>query len=217
MSISTYVGVQEQGSSSEPCKNMAYRALDDALRIRPCAKLADIGGGKGDFSKTVQNKFESIFLLDYDLEDNDPKDAKIFRKQCDLNKSWCLDDQSVDVCFAIEVIEHLENPRHLLREAKRITKRGGLIYLSTPNNHSLASKLTFLTRGMHRGFQELNYPAHITPILICDLHRMADEMSLIILGFYSSDFDRLPKLWWKISIGGKAFSHSIGVLFQKTD
>lgn len=42
-------------------------------------------------------------------------------------------DSSFETIFAGEVIEHLENPQLFISEAKRITKNGGRLILTTPN------------------------------------------------------------------------------------
>jgi len=58
-----------------------------------------------------------------------------------------LPDSSVDLAFAIEVIEHLSKPSgyYLIREMERVVKNGGFIYITTPNGfkptHGRASHL----------------------------------------------------------------------------
>lgn len=44
-----------------------------------------------------------------------------------------LPDASVDLVFALEIIEHLTSPYHLVAEAARILKSGGHVVLTTPN------------------------------------------------------------------------------------
>jgi len=44
-----------------------------------------------------------------------------------------LPDRSVDLVFALEIIEHLTSPFHLLAEAFRILDSGGHVVLTTPN------------------------------------------------------------------------------------
>ena len=44
-----------------------------------------------------------------------------------------LPDHSVQLVFALEIIEHLTSPFHLLAEAHRILASGGHIVLTTPN------------------------------------------------------------------------------------
>jgi SAM-dependent methyltransferase len=52
----------------------------------------------------------------------------------DLEKGFPFPDGTFDVVSAFEVIEHVvSTPRRLLRESARVLKRGGLLYLGTPN------------------------------------------------------------------------------------
>lgn len=44
-----------------------------------------------------------------------------------------LPDHSVQLVFALEIIEHLTSPFHLLEEAFRILRSGGHVVLTTPN------------------------------------------------------------------------------------
>lgn len=44
-----------------------------------------------------------------------------------------LPDNSVQLAFALEIIEHLTSPFHLLSEAYRILRSGGHVVLTTPN------------------------------------------------------------------------------------
>jgi 2-polyprenyl-3-methyl-5-hydroxy-6-metoxy-1,4-benzoquinol methylase len=46
-----------------------------------------------------------------------------------------------DVVYCSEVIEHLVDPVTLLREIGRIVRRGGMLYLTTPNFDSLSRRL----------------------------------------------------------------------------
>lgn len=215
MSVSEIeIGVQTNGSSPKHIKEMALRAVSDSK----CDKLpvaADIGGGRGDWALQLENVADQVILLDFAPPAETELPAFLRPIQADLNVKWPLADASLDFAFALEVIEHVENPRFFFRELARVTKRGGKAFLSTPNNHSLSSKLTFLLRGQHRLFQEQCYPAHITPLLICDFHRISNEVGFRIERFYFSNHDMLPKLHWSLPFGGKWFSDCIGVLLVR--
>jgi 2-polyprenyl-3-methyl-5-hydroxy-6-metoxy-1,4-benzoquinol methylase len=89
-----------------------------------------------------------------------------------------LDAATVDVAVAIEVIEHLENPRALVRELVRITKPGGWIAITTPNQLSALSLVTLVWKGQFSAFQATDYPAHRTALLDVDLRRIAGECGL---------------------------------------
>ncbi len=54
--------------------------------------------------------------------------------RCNLNiEPIPFADDFFDNVIAGDVIEHLENPSHFLREANRVLKRGGRLILSTPH------------------------------------------------------------------------------------
>jgi SAM-dependent methyltransferase len=87
----------------------------------------------------------------------------------DLNQDFAsnVDSRVFDLLTCIEVIEHLENPRHLLREARRLLASNGLLLVTTPNIESTAGRLRFLWTGELRHFGQdplFNNPTHITPI-----------------------------------------------------
>lgn len=175
---------------------------------------ADIGAGSGELSKMLAQFSDSLFMLDFYRPAASPAERTTF-VQTDLNTNWPIPDNLVDFGFALEVIEHVENPRHFMRQFARILKPGAFGFLTTPNNHSWASKLTFLLKGEHRRFQNPSYPAHLTPLLQCDLERILSEAGLMRLRWFYSNCDTLPRLHWSIRLPGKAFSDSIGVLFKK--
>jgi hypothetical protein len=104
-----------------------------------------------------------------------------------------------------------------MREFARVLKPGGFGFITTPNQHSWASKASFLLRGEHRFFAAPSYPAHITPLLKCDLLRMLAENNLAFLHWFYSNEDNLPLLHWRIKLPGAPFSACIGVLFRKPE
>jgi 2-polyprenyl-3-methyl-5-hydroxy-6-metoxy-1,4-benzoquinol methylase len=194
---------------------MAENAVRRAVGDGPLGVIADVGGGWGELTHTMAGRAERVYLLDYSPPAADAVPANCVPLQADLNNRWPLADEAVDFALSTEVIEHVENPRHFLREMKRVTKQGGFLFVSTPNNHSLTSKVTFLLRGQHRLFQEVSYPAHITPILQCDFERMAGELGLKVVDWYWSNHDTLPRLRWRVPFGGRLFSDCMGVLLCK--
>jgi 2-polyprenyl-3-methyl-5-hydroxy-6-metoxy-1,4-benzoquinol methylase len=50
-------------------------------------------------------------------------------------------DDFFDLVYCSEVIEHLSDPASLLGESFRILRRGGLLYVTTPNYDSLSRRL----------------------------------------------------------------------------
>jgi 2-polyprenyl-3-methyl-5-hydroxy-6-metoxy-1,4-benzoquinol methylase len=207
------VGIQVNGMSPTFIKRMALEAVK-AAGTSSLNDVADIGGGWGELSLALSPISKAIHLVDFSPPSASSLPPNIVPLHGDLNKQWPLDTQSIDFSFSTEVIEHIENPRHFMRELVRITRPGGFIFITTPNNHSLISKLVFLLRGEHRYFQDASYPAHITPLLCCDIKRMGAEVGLSFKSWFWSGEDKLPCLGWRIPLGGPMFSMSVGALFQ---
>jgi 2-polyprenyl-3-methyl-5-hydroxy-6-metoxy-1,4-benzoquinol methylase len=210
---SPLLGVQKAGLSPSYTKRMALEAYEFAFRGRRCDAMADIGAGKGELSTMVAPLTTRLVMLDLHPPTDLPAGAEFVA--VDLNFSWNVASGTIDFAFALECIEHVENPRHFMKEIARILRPGGYGFVSTPNNHSLASKLTFLLKGEHRLFQDASYPAHITPLLRCDLLRILRENQLRPIRWFYSNEDVIPKMGWRIRLPGPLFSLSHGVLFTR--
>lgn len=64
------------------------------------------------------------------LEIVDLKDADVV---ADLNKEWPFETGSVGVIVANDILEHLKDPIHVMKEAHRVLCHGGLLLSSTPS------------------------------------------------------------------------------------
>lgn len=208
------IGKQIDGMSPSYTKRMAQEAISEVKAENLGWIAADIGGGRGELSNSIASKFQSVFILDYAPPAKEDLPLNVQPMQVDLNNTWPLENESIDFALSCEVIEHVENPRHFLREMLRVTRPGGFIFITTPNNHSFFSKLNFLFRDQHRYFQDSCYPAHITPLLKSDFDRFALELGIKRIRWLWSAEDRIPVLNWKLPWANQASSESIGVLYQ---
>lgn len=57
--------------------------------------------------------------------------------QADLNKDFPIATESYKQILAMEIIEHIDNPTHFLKECHRILKPGGKLILTTPHAPSV--------------------------------------------------------------------------------
>jgi SAM-dependent methyltransferase len=106
----------------------------------------DVATGKGALAQRLIDSFQNIEIDCNDLEDGvlTLGARNIFAK--DLNKDFNFESK-YNVILAIEVIEHLENPFHFIRNLKKHLKPGGFILLTTPNTDSLFDRLWHLYYG----------------------------------------------------------------------
>jgi SAM-dependent methyltransferase len=134
----------------------------------------DIGCGAGNLFPFVRYYFQHYVGIDAVRYDEFPDGVDFVPADLDSNR-LPFDDNIADAVAAVETIEHLENPRALVRELTRLAKHSGWIIVTTPNQLSLLSKLTLLLKNQFNAFQEGSYPAHLTALLESDLRRIACE------------------------------------------
>jgi 2-polyprenyl-3-methyl-5-hydroxy-6-metoxy-1,4-benzoquinol methylase len=206
------IGKQAEGSSPASIKQMAMRAMA-SLGKKKYAVVADIGAGRGELTQLIAPHAQTVLMLDDFEEINRPPNAQFIKT--DLNSFWNIPDNSLDFAFSLEVIEHIENSRHFMREITRILKPNGYGFVTTPNNLNLFSRLNFLFKGENRFFKDNCYPAHITMLTKKDLQRICQENGLEVCDFFYNYTDTIPLISKDISIKRAAFSSSIGVLFRK--
>jgi len=205
------------GISSTAIYESVYQVFNN-LGIRQ-GHLLDYGAGQGDFTKTLHGKFDfTVHAVDLMFT----KLPNVNWYVQDLNRALQFKDGQFDMVTCIEVIEHLENPRRVVRELFRVLKPGGWCILTTPNNESWRSLLSLVARGHFVSFTDSSYPAHITALNRIDLERIFKEA-----GFEPAQFDYtnqgvVPKFtshtWQDISKGalkGRRFSDNIVVAAQK--
>jgi 2-polyprenyl-3-methyl-5-hydroxy-6-metoxy-1,4-benzoquinol methylase len=153
--------------------------------------LADIGCGTGDLWRVLRGAFRSCVGVDAVRYEGLPPDVVFHPADLDAAR-LPLPDASVDAAAAVEVIEHLENPRAFVRDLARIVRPGGWVVVTTPNQLSALSLLTLAVKGRFSAFQDDAYPAHRTALLEIDLRRIMTECGLRDLAVTYTRLGRLP-------------------------
>lgn len=119
-----------------------------------------------------------------------------------LNFSEILPDQQ-DAIMALEIIEHVENPRNLMRECKKLLKPGGFLLISTPNIENALSMAYYLRYGHACWFSESDYEeiGHINPINSWLMKKISIEagFDLLYLGGYGDPMRQI-KGWKKMQL-----------------
>lgn len=176
----TTPSVQERARASLGASADAiYRMVADAIaaRHRAGGTLVDVGCGSGRLWPFVRARFDRYVGIDAVRYDGFPDDGEFVPADLDAPGLEHLAG-TADVVVAAETVEHLENPRAFVRTLVALAKPGGWVMITTPNQLSLLSRLTLLTRGEHNAFRDASYPAHITALLEADLRRIAAERGL---------------------------------------
>lgn len=73
----------------------------------------------------------------------------------DVGKKWNYPDNYFDIVIASHIIEHVVDPDHILSEAKRVLKIGGLLIIATPNLAAWFNRILLLL-GIQPFFTEVS-------------------------------------------------------------
>lgn len=134
----------------------------------------DVGAGWGHLIKRLRRAYPQMESVGCDYNPDHNLTPGLVIKHVDLNREPLpYDDNSFDLVTCTEVLEHVENFRAVVREIGRVTRPGGLAFITTPNVLNLRSRFFFLWRGFFEYFDPFPlasdptyYPGerHITPI-----------------------------------------------------
>jgi 2-polyprenyl-3-methyl-5-hydroxy-6-metoxy-1,4-benzoquinol methylase len=139
--------------------------------------FVDVGCGAGDLRRFLGDRFDHYVGVDAVRYEGLPDDLEFHVGDLDGDR-LLVPSALGDVVAAVETIEHLENPRRLVREMVRIAKPRGWVVVTTPNQLSWLSLATLLAKQRYSAFQESQYPAHISALLEVDLLRIFAECGL---------------------------------------
>ena len=132
--------------------------------FRPSARLLDLGCGAGALASRLSSAGFQVTGCDAHPE--------IFHKHghipfvaADLNQNFAdRFDAPFEAIVAVEIIEHLENPWHFMRQCRDLLEPGGRFLLTTPNIDTPRSVLNLIINGTFKGFSDHDYrkDGHIT-------------------------------------------------------
>lgn len=208
---------QSRGISNDAILTMAVRALAQRSISGSC--IVDVGCGVGNFYHHVRDRFSRYVGVDAVQYEGFPSEAEFCRLDLDTG-DLPLPDASADVVVAIEVIEHLENPREFMRKLVRLAAPGGWIVVTTPNQLSLLSLMTLIVKQRFLAFQDIHYPTHLTALLEIDLRRIAAECGLERIAIEYSRSGRIPLMakhypGWLSRWSPRAFSENVLLIGQR--
>jgi 2-polyprenyl-3-methyl-5-hydroxy-6-metoxy-1,4-benzoquinol methylase len=131
---------------------------------RPGERAIDLGAGSGVLAMRMQKLGWEVTGADMNVAGFK---APLPFLPVDLNDrefSKTLGEGQYSMVTAVEVIEHVEAPIALLRNGRRLLKRGGHMIITTPNVDSVPARVKFLLTEKIRMMDDQSEPTHISPV-----------------------------------------------------
>jgi 2-polyprenyl-3-methyl-5-hydroxy-6-metoxy-1,4-benzoquinol methylase len=130
--------------------------LEEFEKYRKTGKILDVGAGDGHFLEVAKMAGWDVYGTEYDdraIALCKQKGIKTFQGKLSLND---YEENFFDVVTSFEVIEHINNPNEDLGIINKILRKGGVLYITTPNFNGISR------RYQRERWTELCYPEHLT-------------------------------------------------------
>lgn len=138
----TYERIYARDAELGTLTRRSYEAVLDAFEpLRRTGRIVDVGCGAGGFVAVAEGRGWDAIGTEAAPGAGSLAAGSGARVVIGPEASRELPDGSADVVTAWEVIEHVDDPVGLLRECHRLLRRGGLVYLTTPNHASLQRRV----------------------------------------------------------------------------
>ena len=146
------------------CDGSFERILNNYKTKNNQGAILDIGVGSGISLKLAEPHFSKLYGVDLVSYLTPEIKPKVVFSAVDLNfEKLPHNDNSFEFITAFQVIEHLENPFFVMREAARVLKKGGFFVLSVPNPYHLSFKIKYLfTNNMPPWTRDNNHLLFLT-------------------------------------------------------
>lgn len=132
-------------------------AMDVVLKTcPPKAHILDLGCGSGAFTKRLQDHGFRTTSVDLSLE-TFKLDSDHYELDFNADFAGRLLGRKYDAIVALEVIEHLENPLHFLRQLKQLAAPETPIVVSFPNMYLYWSLHAFYMNGTFANWSPFLY------------------------------------------------------------
>lgn len=130
--------------------------LDRFEKYRKTNRILDVGCGIGYFLEEAKKRNWEVYGTEYtDVAVEICKNKGISMQNGVLDPSH-YDTESFDVITSFEVIEHINNPKEELASFYRLLRKGGAVYVTTPNFNSL------LRYRLKETYDMICYPEHLS-------------------------------------------------------
>jgi 2-polyprenyl-3-methyl-5-hydroxy-6-metoxy-1,4-benzoquinol methylase len=117
--------------------------LNDIRKYKSAGKLLDVGCSVGTFLNVARENGWDVYGIDINaVAVRHCKNVLGLKVKNTSLRPGIFPDNFFDVVIMSDLIEHVSDPIKVLTFSEKILKKGGILYIVTPNIDSLVAKLT---------------------------------------------------------------------------
>jgi 2-polyprenyl-3-methyl-5-hydroxy-6-metoxy-1,4-benzoquinol methylase len=133
-----------------------HEILDEFESFRKTNRILDVGCGTGYFLNEAKKRGWDVYGTEISQKSVDICSSKGITMKTGFLNAADYEPNSFDVILSIEVIEHINNPQDEITNFYKILRKGGLVYVTTPNFNSL------LRLKLKAAYNVITYPEHLS-------------------------------------------------------
>ncbi len=131
------------------------RVLDSLEPYRKTNRLIDVGCGIGYFLEVAKRRGWEVYGTEFTEEAVGICEAKGASMKLGVLEPENYEPESFDAVTSFEVIEHINDPKEELGNFKKLLRKGGIVYCTTPNFNALERYY------LKADWNILGYPEHL--------------------------------------------------------
>ena len=134
---------QHDAAQIKKATGMGYLSEIARYRGNQAGRLLEVGCGDGDFLELAENHGWEVTGVEYSAVACDRARQRLKRGkviQGELAPGSFAEEQ-FDLCVLSDVLEHVRSPLQFLREAHRVLRPGGTLFIATPSTDSWSARL----------------------------------------------------------------------------
>jgi 2-polyprenyl-3-methyl-5-hydroxy-6-metoxy-1,4-benzoquinol methylase len=194
------ISYEYHSTANEVSHNYLFRPVAELLvDIPPNALVVDIGCGNGSFLSLLQDRGWHLYGSDYSSSGIEIARANYPNIKFSLANAESMPEElasragQFDLVLNTEVIEHVYNPRGLLKTCHSLLKPNGTLVLTTPYHGYFKNLLLAATGKLDRHFTVLWDHGHIKFWSHKTMLEVLTEIGFVNIKF--SGAGRIPWLW----------------------
>jgi len=139
-----------------PVTRIRYRELLGEFEpFRKTNKILDMGCGTGFFLEEAKAKGWEVYGTELSESAIKICETKGITMQKISLSGGIFNDGMFDVITSFEVVEHINNPLEMVKDIHKVSRKGGLVYLTTPNFNAVERYI------LKNKYSIIEYPEHL--------------------------------------------------------